>query len=61
MEFLFYEQFLQTVAKLMTECWASHPGMRLKSLRVQKTLNKLKKSMDCHEHQECPHSSVVTI
>lgn len=37
---------LQTMAKLMTECWVSQPAARLKALKVQKTLNKLKKSIE---------------
>ena len=46
MGILFYRQPLQTMAKLMTECWVSQPAARLKALKVQKTLNKLKKSME---------------
>ncbi|KAJ7337228.1 Bone morphogenetic protein receptor type-1A [Desmophyllum pertusum] len=42
---------LQTMAKLMTGCWVSHPAARLKALRVQKTLNKLKKAMEFTDKQ----------
>ena len=45
-EILFFRQPLQTMAKLMTETWVSQPAARLKALKVQKTLNKLKKSME---------------
>lgn len=49
----------------MTECWASHPTARLTALRVQKTLNKLKKSMDFIEKpykhdDDSPRTSVTT-
>lgn len=59
------DESLQTMAKLMTECWAQHPAARLTALRVQKTLNKLKKSMD-FTHQpydiddDSPRTSVTT-
>lgn len=59
------DESLQTMAKLMTECWASHPTARLTALRVQKTMNKLKKSMDFIEKpykhdDDSPRTSVTT-
>lgn len=42
----FKDEPLQTMAKLMTECWVNQPAARLKALKVQKTLNKLKKSIE---------------
>lgn len=35
------EDVLQTLAKLMQECWHSNPAVRLTALRVKKTLSKL--------------------
>ncbi|XP_068687561.1 bone morphogenetic protein receptor type-1B-like [Montipora foliosa] len=37
---------LRTMTKVMTECWAHNPAARLTALRVQKAINKLKKSID---------------
>lgn len=53
------------MAKLMTECWANHPAARLTALRVQKTMNKLKKSMDYIDEpfnadDDSPRTSVTT-
>lgn len=53
------------MAKLMTECWANHPAARLTALRVQKTMNKLKKSMDYIDQpfnadDDSPRTSVTT-
>ena len=62
---IIYPQSLQTMAKLMAECWAQHPVARLTALRVQKTLNKLKKSMDFIDQpydagDDSPRTSVTT-
>lgn len=62
---LIYQQCLQTMAKVMTECWAQHPAARLTALRVQKTMNKLKKSMDFIDQpyevdDDSPRTSVTT-
>lgn len=59
------DESLQTMAKLMTECWANHPAARLTALRVQKTMNKLKKSMDYIDQpfnadDDSPRTSVTT-
>lgn len=59
------DETLQTMAKLMTECWAQHPAARLTALRVQKTMNKLKKSMDFIDQRyelddDSPRTSVTT-
>lgn len=59
------DECLQTMAKLMTECWAQHPAARLTALRVQKTLSKLKKSMDFIDQpydadNDSPRTSVTT-
>ncbi|VEN60434.1 unnamed protein product [Callosobruchus maculatus] len=35
------EEVLQTLAKVMQECWHSNPAVRLTALRVKKTLSKL--------------------
>lgn len=35
------EEVLKTLGKVMQECWHPHPGVRLTSLRVKKTLGKL--------------------
>lgn len=35
------EDVLQTLAKIMQECWHSNPAVRLTALRVKKTLSKL--------------------
>ncbi|XP_013775412.1 bone morphogenetic protein receptor type-1B-like [Limulus polyphemus] len=37
---------LQTISKIMQECWHSNPSVRLTSLRVKKTLLKLNSSQD---------------
>lgn len=62
---LIYPQSLQMMAKLMTECWAQQPAARLTALRVQKTLNKLKKSMDFIDQpydldDDSPRTSITT-
>ncbi|XP_053564002.1 serine/threonine-protein kinase receptor R3 [Bombina bombina] len=43
---------LSALTKIMRECWFQNPSARLTALRIKKTLNKLKNSMD-HTKQEC--------
>ncbi|XP_075447288.1 activin receptor type-1-like isoform X1 [Ascaphus truei] len=46
------DNILSALAKIMRECWYPSPSARLTALRIKKTLNKLKSSMD-QTKQEC--------
>ena len=38
---MFVFQYLQSLSRVMIECWAPNPAARLSSLRVKKTLGKM--------------------